>query len=234
MSSRRSEYFAWILVGSVALVGIVVFLFGYETTRNLAPDVAPSLSAEAAKVGLQVAFAGVGGAIVAALLRYVDAIREERRRVREYLLQTLTEAVAAYNGVKAARRRLRAIGLEHVAEGAMTEEQEKAFVAEMDSLSDIQLSLEAIKRRTKARADVFGPVLFDDVDELERYVGRVLKYWEQRHAPDHERAGRAEVLKSWRSVGLFVARSSRSNDFRSASEPMNRIEQLIAARVLRV
>src|SRR5215217_1882159 len=108
MSARQREFFAWAAVGSAVVIGIVVFVGGYDNARDLPPGPSATLSADAARAGLQLAVIGVGGAVVAALFRFIDANREERRRVREYLLETLGEARTAYNGVKAARRRLRA------------------------------------------------------------------------------------------------------------------------------
>lgn len=218
-ASRASAAIAVAFALGVLLVGIAF----------LNVDDAASLWFEMGKAGLQLSLVAVAGGGVAALLRYIDARREDDRRLGDYLLATLKEVVEDYNRVKASRRRMRAAGLRRVVNGNFDQEQLRVFLTEMESLSEVQLSLEAVRRRTNTQQRLFGPDVTKQVGLLERYIADVTRYWELRHERAEPTSAK-EASDAWRRFELFLARRE-AGDFANAWQPMDRIEDLILQRL---
>jgi hypothetical protein len=142
---------------------------------------------EIAKIGLQFGVIVILGALVTQLLKRRDEQREDGRRLAEYGLLVLRDALDAYNRAKAVRRALRALGFRR--EDPRTDEEQPldsaqvtGFHALMLELNDAQLTLERLRREVVVRDDVFpqGARMLGQLRQAEGYLGRVLGTWEKR------------------------------------------------------
>lgn len=187
--------------GSVRSIEIIVLTFvGGFIAASILVALGVILSARSVNVWSDIAGAGVQvgvvtllGAGITLLIGQAQSLRDEDRRVTErardeahlkaeYRLRVFRDVVAAYNGVKAVRRQLRALGLGELCDGrTLTAEQTANFHQQMSSLIRSQLSLEQIKREVCARRGWFLDPhdMAMDLRTAERYVNGIISEWEK-------------------------------------------------------
>jgi hypothetical protein len=222
MNRRYQPYAA---VGVVLSFGLALVVL----STILAPTKRPDIWFEAGKAGLQLAIVAVIGGIAAAVLRYFDAMREDRRRFADYLLTLLRQVVSAYNQVKAARRILRAFGFSAPMAPTLRPEQVTEFLAQMKALNQAQLSLELIAREMRSHpAFQSVPTLCTAVETAEKYVGQVLDDWEKNGAA--LLAGDSSVALKLSNLQSFLDDSDRSFEA-GAATPMDLVESGLRDKV---
>ena len=209
--TRLSSAPAWIWIAVFLSLGISIFLV-FWARSNLPAAQRSDVWLEVAKAGVQLGVIAVLGGLVTLALRSVDAAREDRRRLREYRLSILHDLLASYNGIKTARRILRAFGFRMPTSGRLSAEQIAEYRAQSRSLIEIQLSLEKIVRELEARPDLFA-----DSDDLRAalgdagdYVHDVGKEWEENGAWLKEGV-QAAKLANLRALQGFLR--TRDTDF---------------------
>ena len=163
---------------NLALVLVILFFVGIaiavwanslSATQN---DIWSSIS----RAGVGIAFTTVAGVIATGAFRLVDVRRgrdQERRKI-------FHDVVEAYNQIKSARRRLRALGLLEARKEVLHAEEVKELRSAMAELNDAQLRFEAIKRECE-QSDLFtnkGSII-TELGSVEAYVNYcLLKKWE--------------------------------------------------------
>ncbi len=180
--TRLKSTRAWIWIAVVLILGAAIAVALVLWARSHLPsEKRPDLWFEVAKAGVQLGVVAVLGGLVALALRSVDAAREDRRSVREYRLSILHDLLDAYNGIKTARRTLRAFGLQMPQSGSLSAGQIAEYRSQSRSLMEIQLSLEKIVRELETRPDLFraSDGLRDALDDAETYVHDLGKEWEE-------------------------------------------------------
>ncbi len=113
--ARSTVQRALIVAGLLVLAAVL-----FVTALLVAPSskrAQDQFQLEVAKAFVQLAVIAVLGGLVAALLRYVESLREENRRLYDYWASLFREVVTAYNGIKAVRRTLRAWGFKSALRG---------------------------------------------------------------------------------------------------------------------
>jgi hypothetical protein len=174
---RRRGFSLWLALalGFTAAVALIVIglLFTSSSRR-------PAIWLDFAKAGVQLLVVGVIGALIAFLFRSFEADREDRRREREYRLGVFHDLIAAYNGVKAARRTLRAFGFRTPVSAPLNTDQVSEYRAQLRSLNDINLSLERVERELESRPTLFTSAggLQADVETAAGYVHDLIEEWE--------------------------------------------------------
>ncbi len=221
----RRAALAVTVLGATFMVGLGVMWLGV----SYAPTRSEDIAVEVAKSGAQLALLAVLGALVTGVFRYLDAEREDDRRRIEYRLGVLREVVASYNRIKAARRILRAYGFGRNESGDATSAQLREFVAQLRSLNDAQLSLEAIKRQVEADAGAFahGNELIELLGCVEDYVHQVITDWEAGGADFRHVGGmaRADAMPH-----LQELLASQGSSFRHGiADPMYQIQSIIGS-----
>lgn len=139
---------------------------------------------EAAKAGLQLLAVALLGGAVAAAFRWLDADRDEQRRLDDYRSARVGELWDVYHQIKAVRRALRAAGFAATS-GRLTDEQIAVFRTRMVELNDAQLSLEKLLKLIDGQDDVFGREcgsITEGISQAERYVGHIITAWENSQA----------------------------------------------------
>jgi hypothetical protein len=139
---------------------------------------------EAAKAGLELLAVAILGGAVAAAFRWLEADRDEQRRLDEYRAERVGELWDAYHRIKAVRRALRAAGFA-APSGKLTGEQLAVFCTRMMELNDAQLSLEKLVKLIDGQDDVFGEEcgsITKWISQAEGYVGRIITAWENSQA----------------------------------------------------
>jgi hypothetical protein len=162
---------------------------------------------ELAKAGIQIAVISSAGAVVSALLTYID----ERRTRNEQRLRVFHDIVLAYNEIKAVRRNLRVLGM-RTRRGSLNAEQEKEIREQFRTFNRAQLSLEAIKRELNESN------LFKDSMEIvcqlaaaEQWLSDVHERWENKAkafgkalSQDHTQALPSFPVPGFRYAGVRV------------------------------
>lgn len=146
------------------------------------------------------------------LLGRATAARDEARRIEAYRLRIFGELVDAYNGIKAVRRTLRALGFRNpCGTGRLTTEQADEFLAEMRSLVSCQLALEHIKRELETRACAFPEeeYLRTRVTSVEEHLNDVISDWEEKGPTIVEGAGVA-LVRDLKPLQKFLGPSKES------------------------
>lgn len=196
------------LAVAVPVLALVVLGIGLAVLFDAVSAEKDDLWWSLSRASIGLAITSLGGAVATGAFRVIDGRRERDRELRRLLHQV----VGAYNDVKSARRRFKALG----AAGGRTTPLISAEVEELREaiaqLNCAQLAFETMKREV-GKSDVCDQrtVIVRELDAVERHINEtVLKKW-QAHAP----AGWANVDSSYlTSIGLneFVqTRSFRAN-----------------------
>jgi hypothetical protein len=173
----RDNSFLSKFLGAAVVVATILFI----VSCYIAWDARDKLAIEVAKSSLQFVIIVIGGAIVSTLLKSFEQAREAslrsveqdraeslksvekaredaqtRSRLRTEFLDRLGEA---YRSVKRARRALRAAGLTNKfgdTASELTEDQIAVYFKEMETLNDVQLSLEGLKIQASSLPALLG------------------------------------------------------------------------------
>lgn len=120
------------------------------------------------------------GGVIGVILRSLDAMREDDRRLQDYRISLGRDLIDAYNSVKGVRRTLRAFGFRSPTSGTLSDAQVAEFREQLGSLVETQLGFERIDRELEIRS------VFDDPEEVRRqlhtihtYVADIIRDWEQ-------------------------------------------------------
>jgi hypothetical protein len=177
---------------------------------------------ELAKAGIQLGVVVVGGAVLTTMISVLQAERENRRQESEALrLSILRDLTTAYDGLKEARRTLRASGLRSPS-GELTAEQVDEFGAEMRSLNKLQLSLErcAKKIRTQSGMLANAGLLACHISRLEEYAHELIQEWEE-NSEEIVPGGDARSVANLQALQRFLAPAWTPDGFKeNASAPM--------------
>lgn len=163
-----------IAAGVLILVAVLVVIALLIAPSSKSAD----FRLELAKAFVQLAVVTVLGGLVAATVRYVESRREENRRLDEYWADLYREVVAAYNGVKAVRRTLRASGFGSHTADALSADQVEQFRMQMTSLLQSQLSLESVGRELRTRQAADTGDACKAINRVESYVHDIIEDWE--------------------------------------------------------
>lgn len=171
---------AWTVLAFLggALIAVVLV-----AASQIIPEKRPEVWPEVAKAGVQIGLVGLAASGVSLLLGLATAARDKARQIEAYRLRIFSELVDAYNGIKAVRRTLRALGFRGPSgAGRLTTEQAHEFLVEMRSLVSCQLALEHIKREVETRARAFPEeeYLRIRVTRAETHLNEVIRQWEQK------------------------------------------------------
>lgn len=101
----------------------------------------------------------------------------ERRRA---LQQAYTDLLASYNGAKRVRRLLRGTAIHgdvHAADASASLSEYRRLI---ETLIDIQLDLEALKRRGRAGLWVELKGVAEEAEKMEKYLGRIIGEYENQ------------------------------------------------------
>lgn len=168
---------------AVAFLGGALIAVVLVVLSQIIPKESPEVWPEVAKAGVQIGLVGLAGSGVTWLLGRATAARDKAHRIEAYRLRIFGELVDAYNGIKAVRRTLRALGFRSPSgTGRLTTEQADEFLAEMRSLVSCQLELEHIKRELETRARAFPEeeYLQTRVTSVETHLNEVIREWEKK------------------------------------------------------
>jgi hypothetical protein len=133
---------------------------------------------------------------------------QHEREQHERQLATFLQVVAAYNGVKAVRRRLKSLGFgDRGSPHKIDSWQASGFHDAMARLSEYQLVFEAIGRElreTRLYSDDSDSII-QDLVAMEEYVKRAVDFWERRGG--HIRSGTPlnEVASGVRGIVSYTA-----------------------------
>lgn len=174
-SARALTVFAFL--GGFVIGGLLV------AASQIFPEKQPEVWPEVAKAGVQIGLVGLAASGVTWLLGRATAARDKAGQIEAYRLRIFSELVDAYNGIKAVRRTLRALGFRTPSgTGRLTTEQADEFLVEMRSLVSCQLALEHIKRELATRACAFPEeeYLATRVTRVEERLNDVIRQWETK------------------------------------------------------
>jgi hypothetical protein len=180
------RYSLWLVLAAlVVAAGALITLL---SLWNAKPD---TLEYEAARTLLELLTVGFGGAVLGFLASQyqarqadVDNERELERQAaahkRELLRSVLDRATTNYNGVKRARRLLRAQARQR--RGLRTVVLAESYDMQLLSLNDIQLEFETMSDEVETERELFTRsqelrTLFDD---LEKYLANIVSEYEVR------------------------------------------------------
>jgi hypothetical protein len=96
---------------TLAFLGGALIAVVLVAASQIIPEKPPEVWPEVAKAGVQIGLVGLVASGVTHLLGRATAARDRDRRIEAYRLRIFGELVEAYNGIKAVRRTLRALGL---------------------------------------------------------------------------------------------------------------------------
>lgn len=157
----------------------------------------------------------------------VARLEDERRRA-EYRYHVFQDVVTAYNGVKSARRILRARGFRRTAgDRAMSAEDAAEFNVRTQALTESQLMFESVLRQVRARPGWFTTpdVLIALLGTVETYVGEVIDDWERTDG-DVVAGARLGRIHSLTHLQDFLDVTDLGFES-GASEPMREIEETL-------
>lgn len=217
---------AVVIAGLALAVGLVVL------GARMVPQNADQIWIEIAKAGTQLGILSIIGGGIAAALRRLESVREERRHLNEYCLSVLRDVTTSYNRIKAVRRILRAFGFNSGTTRPLAPDQVVEFHAQMKSLNEAQLALERLKREVRVRSNVFREhqQLQGALETVEEYVGGVLKDWE-KHGIEVVAGAAPAVLTSMGQLQKFLD-SSEAGFKESAANPMELLEDRIRSQTV--
>jgi hypothetical protein len=184
---------------------------------------------EVSKAFVQFAVITILGSLVAAAVKYVESLRERNRRVNEYWAGLFREIVTAYNGIKAVRRSLRALGFRSPETHSLSIEQVAQFQAQMASLLQSQLSLERVERELRTSPEYGAEDARRAILIVEDYIHNVIKDWED-HGFEITAGKQPNRLTPMRNMQLFLA-PAEQGFHESATEPMALLEDFIGRKL---
>jgi hypothetical protein len=173
-SNRRGWLLGAVVIGTL-LVGAALVWAAW--TKTSAPH--DDFWIQVGGAGLQVGLVSVMGTILAGALGWLDARRQNRRRLDERRLRIFDDLVGGYNQVKAVRRNLRALGLRQPPE-KLSGGQVDGLRAQMMQLVDAQLSFEAIWRELNTNSAAFRDPrsMLSQITTVEKYLHAIIQEWE--------------------------------------------------------
>lgn len=194
----------------VAAVGIVsaIVVFGAIVITLPAAD-RSALLVDLARTAIGIVPIAFFSVIVAELVRNRDAAKGQRELEQQARRDFLSRTVAAYNGSKSTRHRLRGAGLRPDSDIKLSGDDLRSLDDLIAGLIETQLAFEQLKRES-----LFSPARFasartlkDHLEAIEKYLNRVVKDWELgRPAP---RPGvSSAALGQWTYYQDFVAQKN--------------------------
>lgn len=227
MVGRPTVQRALIVVGLLLLAAVLLV-----TALLVAPSskrAQEQFQLEVAKAFVQLAVIAVLGGLVAALLRYVESLREENRRLHDYWASLFREVVTAYNGIKAVRRSLRAWGFKSSSADYLSAEQVEQFRLQMNSLLTNQLSLESIGRELRTSPAADAQHARHAIRTVEKYVHDIIRDWED-HGRKITEGVPSSQLNDLQHLRSFLEPATQGFK-RNATEPMELLEQFIRSKL---
>jgi hypothetical protein len=210
---------------ALAFLGGALIAVVLVAASQIIPEEPPEVWPELAKAGVQIGLVGLAAAGVTWLLGRATDARDEARRIEAYRLRIFGELVDAYNGIKAVRRTLRALGFRNpCGTGRLTSEQADEFLAEMRSLVSCQLALEHIKRELETRACAFPEeeYLRTRVKCVEEHLNDVISDWEKK-GPTVVEGADVALVRDLNPLQKFLGPSEES--FRpNVATPMTQVQ----------
>ena len=173
-------------------------------------------------------------------------IQEARRQDSAYALTLLRDIIANYNRLKAARRAMRAVGLDKPEPEPVSADQAAEYKHQMQVLGEVQLAFEGVARELDTRLDQEerddtvangepAPAEYQiAIERLASYVERLVREWEQcgRAAAD---GNDPDAIRSQKHLTAFL-RSSRTDprkEFRAnAAEPLRALQLFFRKRLI--
>jgi hypothetical protein len=152
----------------------------------------------------------------------------DERRKAEYRSHVFRDLVIAYNGLKSARRILRAGGYRRTASNRVMSAGDVAeFNLRMRSLTESQLLFERVLREVRAREEWFATpgLLIDLLDGVEKYVNAVVRDWENTNG-EVVAGAHLSLIHSLTNLQNFLAAGKEG--FRAgAADPMLELEVVL-------
>jgi hypothetical protein len=142
------------------------------------PERRDDIWVDLARAGIQlVVIIGLGG-VVSSVLRFAEASRDRRRLRDERRFGIFEQLVTAYHRLKFVRRNLRMVGIRSRPD-VLRAEQVEALRTGMQTITEVQLTLEEVLRSPDARS-VFenAAAIHDHLSALASYVGSLVDEWE--------------------------------------------------------
>jgi hypothetical protein len=216
------------------LVAAVLVAVGYMVS----PDDL-DVGTELVKAGIELGAVAIVGSVIAYQVQRVQDTRttirseetdarEDERRKAEYRARVFHEVVLAYNGVKCARRVLRANGFRKTAsDRPMAADDAKEFNRRMRSLTNCQLLFEGVAREVRARDSWFSEsdLLVNNLDVVANYVKNVLEDWERTDG-EVTTGARLSRVHELRDLQAFLDDVDEGFG-QQAKQPMKEIEQIL-------
>jgi hypothetical protein len=234
----RPTRLAAAVVLAVTLLACGFLVFGARSARD-----SHDVGIEAVKAGFQLLVLVAAGLGVTGLLNWLAKQQDDRHRVNDATLLLLRDLIDSYNRMKAARRTLRAIGLQDPAPyTAMSAAQAQEFELQMRTLMDVQLSFEAIGRLIDAQvgedphaSEAHQAPHQRALSRMELYVRQIVEEWEKRGA-DMAASGYAlSVVSGLTCLQGFLAtsHSDPKQDFRTnTSDCLRELEEFFRQNFL--
>jgi hypothetical protein len=196
-----------------------------------APQKHEDLWFEAGKAGIQLAVVTVVGALLAAGLRYLETIRDERRKLKDHRREILRQIIAAYNQVKAVRRVLRAYGFRSPSSGTLSQTQIDEFHAQMKLLNAAQLTFESLARDLAVGEQIFQDTkgIIEALRGVEKYLGHIIQDWEKSSASVQVGVN-VSAITSLERLQTFLSRSEVGFEG-GAAKHMDYVEARIQAEI---
>jgi hypothetical protein len=213
-----------ITIGAIAFAAVLVAGI-VAIALWVVPDRREDIWVDLARAGIQlVVIIGLGG-VVSSVLRGAEASRDRRRQRDERRFAIFEQLVTAYHRLKFVRRNLRMVGIRSQPD-VLRAEQIEALRTGMQTITEVQLTLEEVLRSLDARS-VFdnATAIRDHLGDLGQYVGRLVDEWE-RHGKcfwvDHQTRKVSELRALQRFLG------PAKDDFRPhAAEPLGWVEWIV-------
>jgi hypothetical protein len=223
---RRTARLPWLAIATflaATAVALVLIAIGATHAQSGSGD----LHFELAKAGIQLLAIVIFGGAVAAGFRSLDARRDERRRIDDYLASMADELLDAYHHIKAVRRALRAAGFRNPKLNAkVTQHQVDTLEALMAQLDDAQLRLEKLARQVEWQSELFdsyGTEISKLLRTAEQYIRRVLRDWEHEGSGVSQGAEVAAVVRRVPRISSFVGSADADEGLgRNVSKPVDR------------
>ena len=186
MPNKQEVWYLTLLFGVTLVFGVAVALVLTLLMTTTDPKVNGEMRVEVLKYLLQFTVIIIVGGAVAALFRYAERRRDEKKIRSEIRTDYLQRLGALYRHVKASRRTLRAEGLTTKYASApktISGKQAEIYKKQMIELNDAQLELEGLKiEANSVPAFVSLPELSGTLKQMEDYLRQILTEYEN-HRP---------------------------------------------------